>query len=164
MNKRAFNFFYGMGAAIVIVGVLFKLIHLGGALANLLLVVGMGVEAIIFAFSAFDAPEPEYDWTKVYPELADGKARPEKSVQAEQSTPAQKRYEDQLNLAATHMESLNALYNIQLEKGQAFTEALGSTAENAAHMKDAFGKLSGNLSTLNQVYGGMLSAMRIKDR
>ena len=161
MSKKTFNFFYGMGAAVIIIGVLFKLIHLGGALANLLLVIGMGTEALIFAFSAFDAPEPEYDWTKVYPELAGGTARPKES---EQSTPAQNRYEEQLTLAATHMESINALYNIQLEKGKVFTEALDGTAESATDIKAAFGKLSGNLSTLNQVYGGMLSAMNVVNR
>jgi gliding motility-associated protein GldL len=60
---------YGIGAAIVITGAMFKLLHLTGAGA--MLGVGLSTEAIIFFLSAFEPKKPEPDWTKVYPELAE---------------------------------------------------------------------------------------------
>tara|TARA_B100000902_G_C27315347_1_gene920978 strand:- start:1280 stop:1939 length:660 start_codon:yes stop_codon:yes gene_type:complete len=59
---------YGWGAAVVILGALFKIEHLPGA--SYMLMAGLGLEAIIFFFSAFEKPYVEPDWTLVYPELA----------------------------------------------------------------------------------------------
>lgn len=59
---------YGFGAAVVIVGALFKIQHWPGA--SLMLIVGLGTEAVIFAFSAFEPIHEDLDWTLVYPELA----------------------------------------------------------------------------------------------
>ena len=59
---------YGWGAAIVILGALFKIEHL--PFASEMLMVGLGMEAIIFFFSAFEKQPSEPDWTLVYPELA----------------------------------------------------------------------------------------------
>ncbi|MFN4973564.1 MAG: gliding motility protein GldL [Bacteroidota bacterium] len=59
---------YGFGAAIVIVGALFKIMHWPGA--NPMLIIGLGTEAIIFAISAFEPLHKETDWSLVYPELA----------------------------------------------------------------------------------------------
>lgn len=59
---------YGFGAAIVIVGALFKIQHWPGA--GPMLVVGLGTEAVIFFFSAFEPIHEEVDWSLVYPELA----------------------------------------------------------------------------------------------
>lgn len=61
---------YGFGAAIVIVGAMFKIMHWPGA--GPMLVVGLSTEAIIFFFSAFEIPHEDPDWTLVYPELAAG--------------------------------------------------------------------------------------------
>lgn len=61
---------YGWGASVVILGALFKILHLPGA--NLMLILGMGIEAIIFFFSAFEPLHVEYNWALVYPELATG--------------------------------------------------------------------------------------------
>jgi len=59
---------YGIGAAIVIVGAMFKIMHWPGA--TMMLVAGLTTEAIIFFFSAFEPLHEELDWTLVYPELA----------------------------------------------------------------------------------------------
>lgn len=67
-GQRTFNFIYSLGASVVILGALFKLLHVPGA--DLILVIGMGTEAAIFALSAFDTPAKDYKWERVYPELA----------------------------------------------------------------------------------------------
>jgi gliding motility-associated protein GldL len=59
---------YGWGAAVVILGALFKIEHLPGA--SVMLGIGLSLEAIIFFFSAFEKPHTETDWSLVYPELA----------------------------------------------------------------------------------------------
>jgi len=59
---------YGWGASVVTLGALFKINHY--PLANEMLIVGLGTEALIFFFSAFEPPHVEPDWSLVYPELA----------------------------------------------------------------------------------------------
>lgn len=68
-GKRFFNFAYSWGAAIVVLGALFKLTHL--PYANLMLSVGMGIEVVMFFISAFDYPSKEYKWEEVFPVLDD---------------------------------------------------------------------------------------------
>jgi gliding motility-associated protein GldL len=58
---------YGIGAAVVIVGALFKIMHFPGA--GMMLMIGLGTEALIFFMSAFEPPHEQYDWSLVYPEL-----------------------------------------------------------------------------------------------
>jgi len=59
---------YGWGAALVIIGALFKIEHLPGA--SLMLILGLSTEAVIFFFSAFEKTHEEVDWSLVYPQLA----------------------------------------------------------------------------------------------
>lgn len=66
-GQRFFNFAYSIGAAIVIWGALFKILHLPGG--NTLLSIGMGTEVLMFILTAFDRPPREYRWEKVYPAL-----------------------------------------------------------------------------------------------
>jgi gliding motility-associated protein GldL len=59
---------YGFGAAVVIVGAMFKIMHWPGA--GLMLIIGLSTEAIIFMFSAFEPLHDDPKWELVYPELA----------------------------------------------------------------------------------------------
>ena len=72
VKSRGFKNFmaklYGWGAAVVILGALFKINHYKGA--DIMLLVGLSTESIIFFFSAFEPPHVEPDWSLVYPELA----------------------------------------------------------------------------------------------
>ena len=67
-GKKIMGLLYGLGAAVVIVGALFKIEHWPGASA--MLIIGLSTEALIFAVSAFEPPHSEVDWTLAYPELA----------------------------------------------------------------------------------------------
>src|SRR5690606_7418677 len=77
MSKKGGNFLfdvlmpkiYGIGAAIVIVGALFKIQHWEGA--GMMLTVGLLTEAAIFFLSAFQPQPHDPDWARVYPQLAD---------------------------------------------------------------------------------------------
>jgi len=89
-SKKFKNFMaklYGWGAAVVIVGALFKIQHY--PYSGIMLCVGLGTEALIFFFSAFEPPHVEPDWSLVYPELAgmyhdaDGEGDEKKSITEE---------------------------------------------------------------------------------
>ena len=202
-GKRFKNFMaklYGIGAAVVITGAMFKIMHWEGA--NIMLVVGLTTEAVIFMFSAFEKPAADYDWTLVYPELASADGDRALSVTeqldnalenggvdaalierlgdgmrslsetagslsgAVDAAGATAAYLEQLSTAATHMESLNALYSVQLENTTAqverqndVMEKLAAASGNATDLASELASLKGNLESLNSVYGGMLTAM-----
>ena len=204
LPKKVKNFAYGMGAAVVIVGALFKLQHWPGA--GPMLIVGLLTEALIFGLSAFDPVDKELDWSLVYPELAGGEAKP-KSAKKEDPTEAQgllsqkldnllkeakidsslmeslgnsirnfegaakaisptvdsvastKKYAEEMTKAASQLETLNGLYQVQLQSAERNAQINNEVAENNLKLKDQMQSLTSNLSTLNNVYGGMLSAM-----
>jgi gliding motility-associated protein GldL len=207
INKKVMNFAYGMGAAVVIIGALFKLMHWPGASA--MLIIGLGTEAFIFGLSAFDAGDEELDWTLVYPELAGGeaKARKVKTESAEDSqgllsqkldnmlkeakidgelmaslgnsiknfegaakaisptvdsVASTKKYAEEMTKAATQLETLNGLYQVQLQSAERNAQINEEVAENNLKLKEQMQSLTSNLSSLNNVYGGMLSAMSNK--
>ena len=73
-TKKFFHMAYSIGASIVIIGALFKILHMsiGPLTGDILLMLGLGTEAFIFFLSAFEPLEEDLDWSKVYPELAGG--------------------------------------------------------------------------------------------
>lgn len=207
-SKRFMNMAYGLGAAIVIVGALFKIIHfeIGPLTGNVMLTIGLVTEAIIFAISAFEPVDDDLDWSLVYPELAGGAAKEKKGKKEEpkdaegllskkldnllkearidsdlmsslgesiknfegaaknisptvDSLTAQKKYSEELSLAAAQMESLNSLYKVQMESANRQAAINEEAVENATKLKEQMQSLASNLSSLNGVYGGMLSAM-----
>lgn len=247
--KKLMNFCYGMGAAVVIVGALFKITHieLGPLNGNNMLTVGLLVEALIFAISAFEPVDDELDWSRVYPELKGGEPRKmqvggvvqtssvagsspiavaqpnvgssqtavpasfqgsssfsgsvvttgeERGVLSEKldkilkdakidgelmaslsnsiknfeaaargiaptvdAVASSNRYAEEMTLAATQLESLNSMYKVQLESATKNADINREVAENNLKLKEQMQSLTSNLSTLNAVYGGMLSAM-----
>jgi gliding motility-associated protein GldL len=211
VSKKNMNKAYGLGAAVVIIGALFKITHLelGFVTGNLMLTIGLIVEAGIFALSAFEPVDEDLDWTLVYPELANGEAR-KKTTKAETPSEAEgllsqkldamlkeakidgelmaslgnsiknfegaaksimptadamvstKKYSEELTLAAAQMESLNGLYKIQLQSASRNAQINEEVVENNIKLKEQMQSLTSNLSSLNNVYGGMLSAMSNK--
>ncbi|MFN8354679.1 MAG: gliding motility protein GldL [Spirosomataceae bacterium] len=248
---------YSLGAAVVILGALFKIRHLEGA--DVMLTVGMGVEALIFALFALQTfvqpPSREYEWEKVYPELADdykgalptksnegkgltanmdkmladAKVTPDifdnlgKSMRsltdtvgkikdisdatvatneyaknaktaassmlemnksygvamtalgelANTSTDA-KEYRAQFQQITKNMGALNAVYELELQDTNRHLKAMNAfygnlttamenmaeASKDAQKFKSEMTKLTSNLTSLNNVYGGMLSAMK----
>lgn len=221
------NFFYSIGAAIVILGAWLKITHIniGPITGNIALTVGLITEAIIFVIFAFDPPKSEenYAWENVYPELLDKHAKPnplhanvgaginshELMMEMENSlshkldkmleeakldvglferlrsgidkfsssvdqinqtvdvSASTHKYNEQLNKAANHMESMNQLFAMQLEHGQQQSEFnkkyiadLEKSAQQSEKFNEELGGLTSNLNNLNRVYGGMLTAMK----
>ncbi len=205
-GKKLMNMVYGLGAAVVIIGALFKIMH--WPYGDLMLIVGLVTEAVVFVISAFESVDDELDWSLVYPELAGGMTSTKKGVKAPEDAQgilskkldemlkdaridgemmnslstsiksfegatksmaptaeamsSTKKYSEEMALAAAQMESLNSLYKVQVESASRQAEANERVAENAEQLKAQMENLTTNLSSLNGVYGGMLSAMSAK--
>tara|TARA_B100001758_G_C18326506_1_gene566267 strand:+ start:351 stop:1007 length:657 start_codon:yes stop_codon:yes gene_type:complete len=141
---------YGWGAAVVILGALFKIEHLPGA--SYMLMAGLGMEAIIFFFSAFEKPPVEYDWSLAYPELA------------HMNDPAVKRPAQQLDDALERAKIDNELV-------ESLNEGLKSFGESAKQLNETISAASGiseynsqieegvkNMNALNSLYELQLQA------
>jgi len=205
-SKKIMNMVYGLGAAVVILGALFKIMH--WPFGNEMLIAGLVTEALVFTISAFEPVDDELDWSLVYPELAgaagSGRAMSggtnvtevEESLSKKldsmlkeakidgalmtslgdsiknfegaaknmgptvDSMASQKKYSEEMTLAATQMESLNNLYKVQVESASKQAEVNQAVVDNAVKLKTEMESLTSNLSSLNGVYGGMLTAMR----
>jgi gliding motility-associated protein GldL len=66
--KNIMKYVYGLGAAVVIMGALFKIMHWPGA--SLMLIIGLSTEAVIFIMSVMEPVHLDADWSRVFPELA----------------------------------------------------------------------------------------------
>jgi len=150
-KSKAFNFAYGIGAAIVIIGALFKIIHL--PFANELLILGMGTEAIIFFLSAFDTPKEDYEWEKVYPSLADDSLA---SPAPQQVDTSWTKNLDQLdgNVFGQLSNTLEGL-NTNVSRLSTVADAAGATNEYAMKIKEA----SGKIDNLNRSYSVAVDSM-----
>lgn len=256
---------YGIGAAIVMVGAYFKLTHIQGA--DLMLALGLGVEALIFFLSAFEPQHLDYAWDNVFVELEEdwdgvqktqfatsGAGRPAAATTDVEEAMLSKMFEkmnvseetfnkigkgldklaqnagqmadisnamaattnyanamdratksisdfsnayvqtnqklsdslgkldfsaldaNTIKKVASSMQSLNSIYELQLQGAEqtsaaskALTETmnkymdnLNASSKNAGQLNDQLTQLSARLTALNNVYGGMLSAMNIK--
>jgi gliding motility-associated protein GldL len=81
---------------------------------------------------------------------------------ASESISSTNKYNEQVSLAAVQMESLNGLYKVQVENTSKQTELNSAIVENTERLKTQMESLANNLSSLNGVYGNMLSAMSSK--
>lgn len=68
-GRRFFNIVYSVGAAVVILGAMFKILHF--PFGDEMLMLGMITEACVFLLSAFEKPAKEYKWEEVYPALSE---------------------------------------------------------------------------------------------
>ena len=116
---------YGWGASIVIIGALFKIQHFPGA--GFALVLGLGTEAVIFFFSAFEPPHEDVDWSLVYPELAG--MQDETALDRKKKTSAK-------DPIAQYMDKLLADANIGPELISSLGVGLKSLGENTNHLAD----------------------------
>jgi gliding motility-associated protein GldL len=158
-------FFYSLGAAVVIVGAMGKIMHYDWA--NFMLPIGLGTEAVIFIISAFQAyirPSTEYAWEKVYPELNPG-FKGALPTTSRQEAPAglglTARMDDMLNNANITPDIFSGLkasfQNLSTTVNNLGEIANTSNASNefAAKMKDA----SSKIGELNTSMGSAVSSL-----
>jgi gliding motility-associated protein GldL len=153
---------YGIGAAVVILGAMFKILHLPGASA--MLGVGLTTEAVIFFLSAFEPPQHDPDWTKVYPEL---------SEDYEGAAPASRRITkggDQVTQKLDHMlenakigpELIDSLGRgmHKLSDNVAKMNTMGDMGAVTSEYATSLRKASGVMNEVNKSYDETLKAMQ----
>jgi gliding motility-associated protein GldL len=157
-KKKILNMVYGLGAAIVLVGALFKILHLsiGPITGAVMLTIGLLTEAFIFAYSAFFEPiEEDLIWTNVYPELTGGapKERPSNS-DVDMEGIMTKRLDAMLkesNLDAELIGSLST--SIENFKGASENmKASSDTVAATAKYNEQMATASANMESLNSLY------------
>ncbi len=176
------NLLIGVGAAIVLIGALFKLESF--PYASEFLIVGLSTEALIFLFLGLIGPEPDYYWHKLYPGLDDYDSR----MQPLTAGPTQSDIvplhgdvvERQLGGMLTELQSMSksmgalkslqevdfsgtseqikSMSNFYTKMNEAMAD-MAKSAEDVRAYKDQLTSLNKNLGSLNTVYGNMLAAM-----
>lgn len=158
-GKKIMAMLYGLGASVVIVGALFKIMHWPGAGA--MLIVGLSTEALIFAVSAFEPPHMDLDWTLVYPELAgmdeDGHGHGDRKI----DKPITEQLDDMLEEAKIGPELIESLgeglrrLSENASKLSDISDASVATQEYSSSLKNA----SEKVSSLAQTYQEASSAL-----
>lgn len=152
-SKKWKNFMaklYGWGAALVIVGALFKIEHWPGA--SLFLVIGLSTEAIIFFFSAFEPPHEDPDWSLVYPELATGDHAEGDDFRKEDQRSVTEQLDDMLESAKIEPELIASL-------GQ----GMRSLSDQARQMGEITGAAAATNEYANSLKGASLKVGELSD-
>jgi len=156
-TKKLFNMAYGLGASVVIIGALFKILHweFGPLTGGLLLAVGLITEALIFAISAFEPVDDEFDWSLVYPELNGGMSNGNNKSEAKEAEGILSKKLDELlkeaNIDAQLMNSLgDSIRDFEgAAKGIVPTvDAMESTKKYSDEMSEA----ASQMESLNSLY------------
>ena len=154
---------YGLGAAIVIIGAMFKILHWPGA--AVFLSIGLTTEAIIFFLSAFEPVHRDVNWSKVYPELADDYDGPpataRKQISGGDGGSVSKKLDTMLESAKIGPELIESLgkgmRNMAESAGKManLSNAAVATNEYAQNVKSA----SSALQEMNKSYASTVTAM-----
>lgn len=133
------NYAYSFGAAIVILGTLFKLTHFSGA--NIFLYIGMGTEVIVFVLSAFDRP---FRITNMESRVGQGN-----DIDPEM-------------LKNLHEESLSESFESVRKAYSNHLQNIGKSSATFADMEETASELNKNMKELNSIYVRMIEAVRVK--
>lgn len=162
-GKVIMGLIYGWGGAIVIIGALFKIMHWPGA--SEFLIAGLGIEAAIFAISAFEPPHMDIDWSLVYPELAgmhddeDGHSIENKGSAVEQLDTMLEEAKigpelieslgDGLRSLSTNANKLSEISDASVATSE-YTDSLKSASTKVSSLADDYAKASESLAGLNE--------------
>jgi hypothetical protein len=162
--KKIMAYVYGWGAAVVIIGALFKIMHWPGA--NLMLIAGLGTEALIFFISVFEPMHAEYDWTLVYPELAgiepsEKKAKGTISQQLDKMLAEAKVGPELITSLGNGLKSLsdNVKDMSSLSNATLATNEYTSNINKAAKAIESIGSASNEISSSMNSFAGGLTTM-----
>ncbi|GAA4765787.1 MULTISPECIES: gliding motility protein GldL [Flavobacterium] len=165
LSPKVMNFAYGMGAAVVIIGALFKIAHfeIGPLTGTVMLTIGLVTEAAIFAISAFEEPAKELDWSLVYPELAGGETTGKKEKKEDpkeaQGLLSQK-LDAMLKEAKIDGELMSSLGN-SIKNFEGAAKSISPTVDAMAGQKkyaDEMMAAASNMESLNSLYKAQLDS------
>ncbi len=150
--KNGMKFVYGWGGAVVIVGAMFKIQHWPGA--SVVLIGGLGVEAVIFILSAFEPLHEDPDWTLVYPELAMGHSDGSSHALLEENEEiVEEEITDEVSVVE-QLDSMLAEAKIEPE----LLESLGAGLKNLSDSANKMGDISSASAATEEFVGNIKSA------
>lgn len=156
-GQRFFNFAYSIGAAIVILGALFKILHV--PYGDILLCVGMGTEVLMFVLTAFDRPGRDYRWEEVFPVLNTKNPEDRPQLGGYTSVPMARSGEvstasvaDEIEQLRATVASLNRVGTTLLENYKGMAEKPEEFAAGSAGYVEQMQTLNKNISALNTIY------------
>ena len=150
---------YGLGAAVVIIGALFKIQHWDGA--DIMLIVGLGTEALIFALSAFQPVPHEPQWDLVYPQLADDYAGGIGAGDENNGVGLTRKLDDMLKDANVTPTTISSLGD-GLRRLSDSTEKMADLGDATVATQDYTTKIrsaSSSLERINEAYTSTVEAM-----
>ena len=155
-SKKFMNMAYGLGASIVIIGALFKIIHfeIGPLTGNVMLTIGLVTEAIIFALSAFEPVDDDLDWSLVYPELAGGQMSSKKETPKDAEGLLSKKLDDLLKDAKIDGELMASLGD-SIKNFEGAAKNMGPTVDSLNATKKYSEEMSlaaAQMESLNSLY------------
>ncbi|WBL22891.1 type IX secretion system motor protein PorL/GldL [Zunongwangia sp. HRR-M8] len=159
-RMKVMNMVYGIGAAVVIIGALFKIMH--WPLGNEMLIAGLVTEAFVFLVSAFEPVDEGYDWSLVYPELSEGSAAmvspKKKEVVVEETKDAQgmlsKKLDEMLRDAKVDAALMSSLGD-SIRNFEGAAKGIAPTVDAMASQKKYSQELTTaatQMETLNSIY------------
>ncbi len=152
---------YGIGAAVVIVGAMFKLLHYPGA--EIMLGVGLSTEAIIFFLSAFEPKHVEHDWTKVYPELSEDYAGAvgARAIKGKPQESVSKKLDTMLESAKIGPELVDSLGRGMRNLSETTSKLgqMGNAASATNEYANSVKSAAANIGKMNQSYAESVSSM-----
>jgi gliding motility-associated protein GldL len=154
--EKIINVVASFGAAVVIVGALFKIVHWTGA--NEMLIVGMFTEAAIFILFGVlylqQKPEKSYEWEKVYPELVDGAPAMKRSTDLsglDQNIISQDVVEKLTSSLKGLTATANSLQEITKATGatQDFVQSLSSSSQSLGALNKSVSEAANSLTSIS---------------
>ncbi len=181
--KYCKNLVIGVGASIVMLGALYKIMSWEGG--DLMITAGLVTEAILFFILGVIPPDKDYYWEKLYPGLGDADSRINPLTEGPMkagSRPINGEIVEgqlggmlsELQIMSKSLGSLKSLQEVDFSKTSDQVKAMGNfysrlneamaemsaSLEDTKHYKDQVAALNKNLSNLNSVYGNILSAYK----
>jgi len=149
------TFIYGVGAAIVLVGAMFK--FLGWNYANEMFIVGLTVEAIVFLISAFErkVTEKEYQWEQVFPQL-DNVDQAGTSVQTDGYQSAMQQFSETLKELNNGLKEMTSAVNEIKAEMRSNVEQSSSMKQSVTEFNSLMTGYNENLKKINEQYNEIL--------
>ncbi|HLT32535.1 MAG TPA: gliding motility protein GldL [Aquaticitalea sp.] len=157
-SKKLMNMVYGLGAAIVILGALFKIMH--WPFGNLMLIIGLITESIVFTVSAFKPVDDDLDWSLVYPELAGGQGSNKKEQPKDAEGLLSKKLDELLKDAKIDGELMASLGN-SIKNFEGAAKGISPTVDSIAATKKYGEEMSlaaAQMESLNSLYKVQMDA------
>ena len=144
--KTFMAYLYGWGASVVMIGAYFKLTHIPGA--DLMLAIGLGVEAVIFFMSAFEPVHIEYAWDNDFVEIEENWAGGEK-IQFDNSGAAGKNVAAPTDVEEAMLSKMFEKMNVSEDTFKKLGRGIDRLAENAGQMADVSNAMAATTNYAN---------------